>query len=322
MRNCLHYINDTFTAAFFKEREMIFYRSDKMRQLPPKAERHRHFGSVDPIIGTKPTTKDEMPDLQNKPDDFYFPIQQVGISSVKYPVMIESELAPTTQTTTADFTMTTSLAQNYKGINMSRLTEQLHFFFQSHLLSIETLREFTMIIARKMEQSSANVRVSFPWFFTKTSPKEQKTGMAHADVTYDVTFDEKKGYTSVISLTAAVTSLCPCSKEISEYSAHNQRSFITMTATVDDQFEGDWKSVLLDAAESNASSVLYPVLKRPDEKFVTEHAYENPRFVEDLARLVAADLYENSAVHAFEITCRNEESIHQHDAISKLSFTK
>lgn len=294
-----------------------------MKHLPSKAERHRHFGSVDPIKGNKPTEKEAMPDLQNKPDDFYFPIQQVGISNVKYPVMIESELAPTTQTTTADFAMTTTLEQNYKGINMSRLTEQLHLFFQQHLLSVETLREFSSILAREMKQSGSNVRVSFPWFFTKTSPSEQKEGMAHANVTYDVSFDEKDGYTSVISLTAAVTSLCPCSKEISEYSAHNQRSFITMTVTVNDNdLETDWKTFLLDAAESNASSILYPVLKRPDEKMVTEHAYENPRFVEDLARLVASDLYENDAVRAFEVECRNEESIHQHDAIAKLSFTK
>lgn len=292
------------------------------RQLPPKIERHRHFGSVEPINGNKPTEKDSMPDLQNKPDDFYFPIQQVGISSVKYPVMIESTLDPQTQTTVADFVMSTSLDQNYKGINMSRLTEQLHIYFQSHMLSDEALKEFTMILAKKMEQKSANVRVSFPWFFTKTSPAEKKEGLGHAEVTYDMTYDQDDGYTSIITLTAAVTSLCPCSKEISEYSAHNQRSYVTMKATVDENYAADWKVELLQAAESNASATLYPVLKRPDEKMVTEHAYENPRFVEDLARLVAADLYEHEAVRAFEVECRNEESIHQHDAFSKLSFTK
>jgi GTP cyclohydrolase I len=190
------------------------------------------------------------------------------------------------------------------------------------LLTDQTLREFTAILAREMKQKAANVRVTFPWFFTKTSPALQKEGMAHADITYDVSFDKDKGYTSVITLTGAVTTLCPCSKEISEYSAHNQRSFVTMTVTVDEGFEADWKAVLLEAAESNASSILYPVLKRPDEKSVTERAYENPRFVEDLVRLVAADLYENEAVLSFEVQCRNEESIHQHDAIAKLSFTK
>nr|WP_088102395.1 GTP cyclohydrolase FolE2 [Halalkalibacter urbisdiaboli] len=292
------------------------------KSLPPKAERHRHFGSVDPILGTKPTEKDKMPDLQNKPADYYFPIQQVGISKVKYPVMIESDLAPTVQTTTAEFALTTSLAAEYKGINMSRLTEQLHIFYQSHILSVETLREFAAILAREMKQQSSNVQVSFPWFFTKASPAMGKEGMAHADVTYNVTFDEAQGYSTQIILTAAVTTLCPCSKEISEYSAHNQRGFVTMTVTPVEGDQTDWKAILLEAAESNASSILYPVLKRPDEKAVTERAYENPRFVEDLARLVAADLYENENVVAFEIECRNEESIHQHDAISKLAFTK
>ncbi|MFA9455731.1 GTP cyclohydrolase FolE2 [Halalkalibacter sp. AB-rgal2] len=293
-----------------------------MKQLPPKAERHRHFGSVDPIVGTKPTEKEKMPDLQNKPDDFYFPIQQVGISDVKYPVMIESDLAPTTQTTTATFAMTTSLEQNFKGINMSRLTEQLHLYFQSHLLSLESLREFSAILAREMKQQAADVEVQFPWFFTKTSPSMQKEGMAHADITYNVHFDEKAGYTSEIRMKAAVTTLCPCSKEISEYSAHNQRGFVTMSVRVDDSANVDWKAILLEAAESNASSILYPVLKRPDEKAVTERAYENPRFVEDLIRLVASDLYEHEHIQSFDIECRNEESIHQHDAIARLSFKK
>jgi GTP cyclohydrolase I len=292
------------------------------RQLPPKAERHRHFGSVEPIEGTKPKEKDQMPDLQNKPDDYYFPIQKVGISKVKYPVMIESALAPTTQTTTAEFAMTTSLDAEFKGINMSRLTEQLHMYFQTHLLSLETLREFAAILAREMDQKASDVKVTFPWFFTKSSPSMKKEGMAHADVTFDVSFNEETGYTSKITLVAAVTTLCPCSKEISEYSAHNQRGFVTMSAVVDDVADIDWKQALLEAAESNASSILYPVLKRPDEKAVTEHAYENPRFVEDLVRLVASDLYENEAIRSFEIECRNEESIHQHDAIAQLSFSK
>jgi GTP cyclohydrolase IB len=95
-----------------------------------------------------------------------------------------------------------------------------------------------------------------------------------------------------------------------------------MTVTVDEGQAADWKVVLLEAAESNASSILYPVLKRPDEKKVTERAYENPRFVEDLVRLVSADLFENDAIRSFTVECRNEESIHQHDAIAKLSYTK
>lgn len=118
--------------------------------------------------------------------------------------------------------------------------------------------------------------------------------------------------------------MCPCSKEISEYSAHNQRGIVTITADINPSAldSQDWKAALLNAAESNASSALYPILKRPDEKHVTERAYENPRFVEDMVRLVAADLYEMKDVQAFTVECRNEESIHLHDAIAIISYDK
>ena len=127
-----------------------------------------------------------------------------------------------------------------------------------------------------------------------------------------------------LTIEAAVTTLCPCSKEISEYSAHNQRGIVTVKAYIDKDAElsDDYKSVILDAMEANASSVLYPILKRPDEKRVTERAYENPRFVEDLIRLIAADLVELDWLEGFDIECRNEESIHQHDAFAKLKHRK
>lgn len=113
-------------------------------------------------------------------------------------------------------------------------------------------------------------------------------------------------------------------RSFSEYSAHNQRGFVSITAKLNDQLrlEDDWKVRLLEAAESNASSLLHPVLKRPDEKVVTERAYENPRFVEDMVRLVAADLIELPFIRSFTVECRNEESIHLHDAIGRVSVTK
>src|SRR5690625_4281094 len=126
-------------------------------------------------------------------------------------------------------------------------------------------------------------------------------------------------------LVAYVTTLCPCSKEISEYSAHSQRGKVTMEIAFTDDFDDqeiDWKEALLHAAESNASAMIHPVLKRTDEKHVTETAYENPRFVEDIVRLVAADLYDLSYIKQFKVTCENEESIHLHDAIATIEFDK
>jgi len=120
-----------------------------------------------------------------------------------------------------------------------------------------------------------------------------------------------------------VTTLCPCSKEISMYGAHNQRGFITMQAKVDETAISDnWKHDLKNIALSNASAPIYNVLKREDEKFVTEEAYQNPRFVEDLARLVAADLEEVHWIKHYKVTCENEESIHLHNAIAVIESNK
>lgn len=293
--------------------------------FPTKMERLKHFGSVPPIKGTKPNNKEEMIDLQNTPNDYLFPIETVGICNVKHPIIVQSDLEPKTQTTIGQFSLTTDLRQTEKGINMSRLTELLHEYHQKgFVVTVCNLYSFTKELAERMNQHSAQIRVQFPWFFERNSPSLQKTGLMHADAFMSVNYNDKDGYSTEIGLTAAVTTLCPCSKEISEYSAHNQRGYVTITAELYHPLDlkNDWKALLLEAAESNASAALHPVLKRPDEKSVTEKAYENPRFVEDVVRLVAADLYESEEIKSFTVECRNEESIHTHDAIAKLSFSK
>lgn len=298
----------------------------KTIDLPSKAERHKRFGSVPPIKGSKPTYKEKMPDLQNTPNDFLFAVNSVGISNVKHPIIIESELKPYLQTTIGTFSLTTSLHQMSKGINMSRLTELLHEFHEDgFILTFEKLQEFSRELANRMQQDSATIEVKFPWFFERKSPALEKVGLMHANAKIEVTYFRKNNfYTLKTGLTGAVTTLCPCSKEISEYSAHNQRGYVSIETKLYTESIGlrDWKALLLEAAESNASAQLHPILKRPDEKLVTERAYENPRFVEDMVRLVAADLYENPHVRAFKVECRNEESIHVHDAIATIEFDK
>lgn len=298
----------------------------KTIDLPSKVERHKRFGSVPPIQGSKPTDKEQMPDLQNTPNDFLFAVNSVGISNVKHPIIIHSDLHPNVQTTIGTFSLTTSLHQMSKGINMSRLTELLHEYHEEgFVLSFEKLQLFTKELASRMNQTTATIEVKFPWFFERKSPALEKVGLMHADAKIKVTyFTETDTFSLDTGLTGAVTTLCPCSKEISEYSAHNQRGYVTIETKLYTESIGnkDWKAMLLEAAESNASAQLHPVLKRPDEKLVTERAYENPRFVEDMVRLVAADLYENPHVRAFKVECRNEESIHVHDAIATIEFDK
>ncbi|RIP24259.1 GTP cyclohydrolase I FolE2, partial [Staphylococcus gallinarum] len=191
-------------------------------------------------------------------------------------------------------------------------------------LDFDALYQLLRSLQERMNQNAAGLDVSAKWFFDRFSPITQIKAVGHADVTYGLAIDKQNVTRKEITIEAAVTTLCPCSKEISEYSAHNQRGIVTVKAYINKDIEliDNYKDVILDAMEANASSILYPILKRPDEKSVTERAYENPRFVEDLIRLIAADLVDFDWLDGFDIECRNEESIHQHDAFAKLKYRK
>lgn len=297
----------------------------KEMKLPPKKERLKLFGSVEPGIKSKPTEKAKMSDLQNKREDFLFKIDAVGITNVKIPVTVTSILHPNTQTTIATFSLSSTIPRDVKGTNMSRFTEQLELYRkQGFNLNFSFLRDFLLELSSRLEQRDAKVEVSFPWFYEQVAPSSSLVGLNHADARMMFSIQDGNVTNQVVELTCVVTTLCPCSKEISEYSAHNQRGYIKMTAVLTDDYEEieDWKAVLLHAAQSNASSMVHPVLKRPDEKIVTEKAYENPRFVEDMVRLVAAELYEVSFIQSFTVECRNEESIHLHDAYASVTIDK
>ena len=287
--------------------------------LSTREGRWKHFGSVDPIEGTKPTTKNEMTDLQSTHKNFLFEIEEVGIKNLTYPVLIDQFQ------TAGTFSLSTSLNKDEKGINMSRILESVEKHYNNGIeLEFNTLYHVLRTLQEKMNQNAAGVDVSGKWFFDRFSPVTNIKAIGNADVTYGIAIEGTKVTRKEVTIQAAVTTLCPCSKEISEYSAHNQRGIVTVKAYLnkDDIVIDDYKDKILDAMEANASSILYPILKRPDEKSVTERAYENPRFVEDLIRLIAADLVEFDWIEGFDIECRNEESIHQHDAFARLKYRK
>lgn len=233
---------------------------------------------------------------------------------------------PGFQTSIGTFKFSSSLANTSKGTNMSRFMEQLNQYHeQGFNITLANLKSFAKELAERLEQKDATIEVDFPWFYERKGPSSNLAGLNHANASIRVTYKQAKGTSVNVALSALITTLCPCSKEISEYSAHNQRGEVAMDITLSDDFDEnktDWKETLLQAAESNASARIHPVLKRPDEKMVTEQAYENPRFVEDIVRLVAADLYELPFVTKFNVSCRNEESIHLHDAIASITFDK
>lgn len=287
--------------------------------LSTREARFRHFGSVDPIEGTKPIEKEMMADLQSSKKDFLFEVDSVGINNLSYPVVIGDFQSVGT------FELATSLRRNEKGINMSRILESLETENDGGVpLTFETLENVLEILRVRMHQDEAEVTGSGKWYFSKPSPHTLLSGMAHADVEYSMRISEAGVLHKQLGMTAMVTTLCPCSKEISEYSAHNQRGYVKVLLDIDPDAElpDDHKEQLYELLEVNASSQLYLILKRTDEKMVTERAYENPRFVEDLIRLIAYDLVELDWVKGFELECRNEESIHQHDAFSRMSYQK
>lgn len=287
--------------------------------LSTREARWKYFGSVDPIKGTKPTEKEKMPDLQSSKKDFMFEIEHVGIKNLIYPVRIDDFQ------TVGNFEFSTSLNQDEKGINMSRIIESVEKHYDNGVkLDFDHLTTLLNTLQTAMIQNTASVDVTAKWFFNRFSPVTNQKAVGHADIRYILSVSEDKITKKSLGIEVPVTTLCPCSKEISEYSAHNQRGIITVLIDLDPEVSlpDNYKDIVLDGMEANASSMLYPILKRTDEKAVTERAYENPRFVEDLIRLVAADLVELEWIQGFEIECRNEESIHQHDAFARLKYTK
>ncbi|UBH22245.1 GTP cyclohydrolase FolE2 [Macrococcus armenti] len=287
--------------------------------LNTREGRWKHFGSVDPIKGTKPTVKEQMTDLQSSKKNFLFEIDHVGIKNLTYPVRLDG------YQTAGTFSLSTHLSKDEKGINMSRILESVERHYDNGLpLDFKTLRDVLITLQTVMHQKNATVDVEAKWFFDRFSPVTNLRAVGHADTMFSLTVEGDKAIQKSLTLTAMVTTLCPCSKEISEYSAHNQRGIVTVKADFEPEMmlPENFKELMLEAMEVNASSMLYPILKRTDEKAVTERAYENPRFVEDLLRLIAADLVELDFIKGFTIECRNEESIHQHDAFARLTYQK
>ncbi len=295
------------------------------KDLPNKEERHKLFGSVEPGPRTKPVEKECMIDIQSETKDFLFPINKVGISEVKHPITVSSSLNPTTQTTIGNFKLTADLAQDKKGTNMSRFLEQMTMYDDIGLKAdTNTMLEFARDLKSRLKQDRVFLELDFPWFYKRSGPDSSSPGMNHAKVFMNLNYFDETDYKFDVGMEVYVTTLCPCSKEISEYSAHSQRGKVSMQIMFNEQFNEmiDWKKDLLEAAEASGSAKIHPVLKRTDEKVVTETAYENPRFVEDVVRLTASELYELDYIKSFKVTVENEESIHLHNAIATINFDK
>lgn len=248
-------------------------------------------------------------DVQSSPDQRNMPINQVGIKDLHFPLQIQS--AEGVQHTIARIGMTVALPASQKGTHMSRFVALMEE--RQHLvLDFTSLHRLTLDMLERLDAQAGRIHISFPFFRKKAAPVSGITSFLDYAVTWQGEVSASGEYSHQIKVLAPVTSLCPCSKEISQYGAHNQRSHVTVTLTCHKQ-EVSIEEII-DLVENKASCQLYGLLKRPDEKYVTEHAYENPKFVEDMVRDIAVALKNDPRIDRFSVESENFESIHNHSA--------
>lgn len=256
-----------------------------------------------------------MADVQNYADARQIAINKVGIKSIRHPIRV-ADKSSGIQHTIANFNMYVFLPHNFKGTHMSRFVEILNV--NEREISIENFEAILRQMVQRLEAQSGYIEMSFPYFINKTAPVSGVQSLMDYDVTFIGAIEDQK-YVHTTKVVIPVTSLCPCSKKISEYGAHNQRSHVTITARTNGFL---WIEDIVGIAESQASCELYGLLKRPDEKFVTERAYDNPKFVEDMVRDVAAALDNNPKIDSYVVESENFESIHNHSAYALIERDK
>jgi GTP cyclohydrolase I len=260
----------------------------------------------------KPVKKDEIEDVQNIVDKRHIAIDKVGIKDIRHPVVV-SDRTTGEQNTIANFNMYVNLPHQFKGTHMSRFVEILNQHERE--ITVKSFREMMGEMTERLQAESGYVEMEFPYFVNKQAPISKVKSLMDYQVTFigEITGDET---TITVKVIVPVTSLCPCSKNISDYGAHNQRSHVTLTVRVDTFL---WIEDLIDLVEEEASCQIYGLLKRPDEKYVTERAYDNPKFVEDMVRDIAARLNDDDRINAYTVESENFESIHNHSAYALIT---
>ena len=259
-----------------------------------------------------------MKDVQNSQDNRNFDIQKVGIKHVELPLVVQRK-NKSDKVVYAKARVCVSLPRDYKGTHMSRFVEVLNEWRSKKLLGVD-IRGCLEEVVKRLDAQSGELEFDFKYFVDKQAPVSNLS----APMCYDCSFEgriDNGQYKFVLGVKVPVTTLCPCSKEISEYGAHNQRAIISVKVSYDET-EQIWLEDLIELIESCASCPVHPLLKRQDEKYVTEKAWENPKFVEDVLRDTVVKLRENYTIKEFEVDCEAFESIHNHSAWAYQSEVK
>ena len=261
------------------------------------------------------TTTTAIVDVQGSADSRRIAIDKVGIKDIRHPVRIKDRSGHE-QHTVATFNMFVYLPHNFKGTHMSRFVAILNGHEDE--IGVATFKQMLTEMAQRLESNAGHIEMRFPFFVKKRAPVSAVASLMDYDVTLIGEIRDGKPQLSIKAV-VPVTSLCPCSKEISDYGAHNQRSHITVQARTRGFL---WIEELIEMVEAEASCELYGLLKRPDEKHVTERAYDNPKFVEDTVRDVAKRLNDDERISAYVVEAENFESIHNHSAYALIERTK
>jgi len=254
-------------------------------------------------------------DVQARPDRRRIPIDRVGVKDLTHPVRV-LERSGEEQHTVARLNMYVHLPHDFKGTHMSRFVELLNRHERE--VSVASFSSLVAEMTEVLDSESGHIEMRFPFFVRKRAPVTRVESLMNYEAS--LIGEHSRGRSQLwLRVEVPVTSLCPCSKDISDYGAHNQRSRVTLTVRTDQHL---WLEELIEVAESEASCEVYGILKRPDEKFVTEKAYDNPKFVEDLVRDVAGRLESDGRILAYTIEAENLESIHNHSAYARIDRDK
>ena len=272
-------------------------------------------------VKSKPALKAELvsiADVQNFEDTRRIDINKVGIKAIRHPVRVKDRSGGE-QSTIATFNMYVYLPHNFKGTHMSRFVEILNN--RDKEITVESFQRMLPEMTEKLNAEYGDIQMSFPYFVNKAAPVSGVKSLMDYDVTFigDI---NKANATMTLKVVVPVTSLCPCSKKISDYGAHNQRSHVTVQARIAPGPHFVWIEDIIDLVESVASCELYGLLKRPDEKYVTERAYDNPKFVEDMVRDTAHLLNNDKRISHYIVESENFESIHNHSAYAMIERDK
>ena len=263
-----------------------------------------------------------MQDVQNQPDLRQLPIDRVGVTDLRYPIIV-LDREHQKQQTIASLSISVALPHDFKGTHMSRFIEALNDHRGE--ITMHTLPAFLKDVKARLCAESAHVDVAFPYFLERAAPVTGAKALMDYECFFSAEINQRKE-DFVLGVRVPITTLCPCSKAISDYGAHNQRGYVDTRLRSAQVSDGSraliWIEEIVELVERSASAPVYPLLKRPDERHVTMQAYDKPMFVEDIVRDVATALQSDQRVSWFYVRVKNDESIHNHSAFAQIEWTR